>query len=99
MYPKFIITDEGVLRFGHVYLHRDLLQPGEDASYGGGLWKCDEARGAILLYGRSFDFGRPDFNHIRRIDWNGLGGTPRPLFFVPNWPQEDRLEPIFISPY
>ncbi len=29
MFQKFIINREGVLRFGHVYLHRDMLAPGE----------------------------------------------------------------------
>ena len=48
MYQKFIITQDGELRFGHVYLHRDLLHPGESCPYGGGVWKVDEARHAIL---------------------------------------------------
>ena len=97
MYQKFIITDDGTLRFGNVYLHRDLLEFGEHCSYGGGFWKIDDSRGAILLYGRSFDFGTPSFNQVRRIEWSGLGGQPRPLFFVPNWPDEDRLEPIYVQ--
>ncbi len=84
MYQKFIINQEGVLKFGHVYLHRDLLKVGEQCLYGGGLWKADESRRAILLYGRSFDFGLPDFDHVHRIEWNGIGGNPMPLFYVPN---------------
>ena len=59
MYQKFIINQDGVLKFGRVYLHKDLLQPGEQCVFGGGLWKIDEGRRAILLYGRSFDFGPP----------------------------------------
>lgn len=39
MYPKFIITQDGVLKFGHVYLHKDLLASDELCTYGGGLWK------------------------------------------------------------
>ena len=62
MFQKFIINRDGVLKFGHVYLHRDMLAPGEQCTYGGGLWKIDEGRGAIVLYGRSFDFGPPDFD-------------------------------------
>lgn len=50
MFQKFIINREGVLKFGHVYLHRDMLAPGEQCTYGGGLWKIDESRGAIVLY-------------------------------------------------
>ena len=29
MYQKFIINQDGVLKFGRVYLHRDLLSQGE----------------------------------------------------------------------
>ena len=75
MFQKFIINREGVLKFGHVYLHRDMLAPGEQCTYGGGLWKIDESRGAIVLYGRGFDFGPPDFDYVKQIDWSGLGGT------------------------
>lgn len=39
MYQKFIITQDGELRFGHVYLHRDLLHPGESCPYGGAYGK------------------------------------------------------------
>lgn len=95
MYQKFIINQEGVLKFGHVYLHRDLLKVGEQCLYGGGLWKADESRRTILLYGRSFDFGLPDFDHVHRIEWNGIGGNPMPLFYVPNWPNEDILIPVY----
>jgi hypothetical protein len=95
MYQKFIINQDGVLRFGHVYLHRDLLEAGERCVYGGGLWKIDESRGAILMFGRSFDFGAPDFDYVRRIEWSGIGGKPVPLFFVPNWPDEDILLPVY----
>ncbi len=53
MYQKFIITDDGVLKFGHVYLHRDMLPIGDDDCHGGGLWKIDHTRNAILLFGHS----------------------------------------------
>ncbi len=98
MFQKFIINQDGVLRFGHVYLHRDMLAKGERCVYGGGLWKIDEGRGAILLYGRSFDFGLPDFDYVRSIEWGGIGGKPVPLFFLPNWPDEDTLVPVFAKP-
>lgn len=94
MYQKFIINQDGVLKFGHVYLHRELLDRGEQCPYGGGLWKVDEKRGAILLYGRSFDFGVPEINRITRIEWSGVGGKPMPLLFLPHWPEEERLIPI-----
>ena len=87
MFPKFIINQDGVLKFGHVYLHRELLNYNEQCPYGGGLWKIDEGRRAILLYGRSFDFGTPDFSHVHRIDWSGIGGNPLPLFYLPVYAQ------------
>lgn len=43
MFQKFIINRDGVLKFGHVYLHRDMLAPGEQCTYGGGLWKLMKA--------------------------------------------------------
>lgn len=95
MYRKFIINQDGVLKFGNVYQHRDLLAPCEDCLYGGGLWEADENRGIILLYGRSFEFGAPDFTHVRRVDWEGTGGTPRPLFFLSGRSAEERLVPVY----
>ncbi len=97
MYQKFIINQDGVLRFGRVYLHREILSYGEQCVYGGGLWKIDESRGAILLYGRSFDFGPPDFDSVHQIDWSGVGGKPIPLFFLPHWPDEIILEPVYVK--
>lgn len=95
MYQKFIIAEDHTLRFGNVYLHRDLLRIGEDTCYGGGLWKIDHTRSAIILYGRSFDFGCPDFNYVHRIDWSFIGGKPQQLLFAPYWPNEDVLEPVY----
>jgi len=98
MYQKFIISESGELRFGNVYLHRDLLNFGEDTCWGGGLWKIDHRRAAIVLYGRSFDFGGPDFSRVRVIDWTGVGGQPHPLLYLPHWPNEDYVEPVFANP-
>lgn len=95
MYQKFIITGEGHLRFGRVYLHKDLLMAGEKCVYGGGLWTIDEGRGAIVLYGRSFDFGPPDFDYVRKIEWDGIGGTPRALLYQPHWPDGDTFIPVY----
>ena len=97
MYQKFIITNEGTLRFGQVYLHRDLLHYGEDCTYGGGLWKIDHSRNAILLYGRSFDFGLPDFSQVRHIDWSHFGNLHPILLYAPHWPNEDLLEPVYAN--
>lgn len=99
MYKKFVITQNGVLKFGNVYQHIDLLDWGEECPHGGGLWKKDEGRRAILLYGRSFAFGAPDFNQVKRIDWSGIGNTPSPLFLVPHWPDESQLIPVYANPF
>ena len=48
----------------------------------------------IVLYGRSFDFGSPDFDYVKRIDWSGLGSTPRPLLYLPHWPDETEVIPV-----
>ena len=98
MYQKFIITQDGVLKFGHVYMHRDLQGIGERCVWGGGLWKVDHGRDAILLYGRSFDFGPPELEHVRRIDWSGVGGKPVPLYYLPHWPDEEVMEPVYARP-
>ena len=98
MYQKFVINQDGVLKFGHVYLHKDLLSFYEQCPYGGGFWKIDESRRAILLYGRSFDFGTPDFDKVCRIDWSGIAGKPIPLFYLPHWPNEDLFIPVYANP-
>lgn len=91
MYQKFIINQNGVLKFGNVYLHRELLNRGERCPFGGGLWKV------IVLYGRSFDFGRPDFDFLKGVDWSFLGGKEHPLLFLPHWPDESIVEPVLIN--
>ena len=47
---------------------------------------------AVCAY---FDFGAPDFDYVRRIDWTGLGGKPISLYHMPNWPNEETLVPVF----
>ena len=96
MAQKFIIGADGVLRFGSVYLHKELLAPGESWCYGGGFWQIDHARAAVALYGRSFDFGLPGFDHLQHIDWSGLGGQPHTLFYYPHWPDQSIGRPITV---
>ena len=96
MAQKFIIGADGVLRFGSVYLHKELLAPGESWCYGGGFWQIDHARAAVVLYGRSFDFGLPGFDHLQRIDWSGLGGQPHTLYYFPQWPDQSVSHPVTV---
>lgn len=65
MYQKFIINQDDVLKFGHMFLHCDLLAYDDSFSYGGGRCKVDENRRIVLLYGRSFDFGPPSIGQIQ----------------------------------
>ena len=79
MARKFIITNDGTLVFGEVELHRDLIPEGDDTCHGGGMWRIDNQRGVIVLSGRSFDFGSPDFTCFKRVDRSsgpGLLGYP-----------------------
>lgn len=97
MYKKFIITQDGVLRFGTVYLHRDLLPPGDPVCFGGGLWEVDNQRRCILLYGRSFDFGPPDFSRARRLDRPVFPAhLGYPIFYRRNYLQQESLEPVVL---
>lgn len=95
MYRKFVITADGLLKFGTVHMHKDLLDFGEECEYGGGMWQIDSSRGVVALYGSSYDFGNPDLDMVRRVDWSGLGGTPRPLIYFPNWPDEIGMRPLY----
>lgn len=98
MYNKFIITLDGELRFGNVYLHRDLLPQGHTTCHGGGLWEVDNQRGIVLLYGRSFDFGLPDFEFAQRLDRTTLPASlGYPMFYRRTFGGEEVLEPINIA--
>lgn len=94
LYKKFIITDDGTLRFGEVYHHRNLLRGGECCLCGGGLWRIDDERGIVVLYGRSFEFGPPSFSAPLFADWDSIDGVERPLFYQPHWPYDETLIPV-----
>lgn len=63
---KFIITQDGTFKYGNVRLHKDLLSAGE-ICYGGGFYEFDYIAGRLLLSGRSFDFGKPQWNFIESL--------------------------------
>lgn len=95
MYPKFIITLDGILIMGRVSLHRDLIPDGQDTCHGGGFWKIDNQRGCIILSGRSFDFGAPEFSFFQSVSYEGPGILGYPIFYSREFCGQEILEPIW----
>ena len=60
---KFIITTEGVLKYGNVRMHKDLLAA-RDICMGGGYYEFDYISDRLLLSGSSFDYGRPRWDRV-----------------------------------
>ncbi len=92
---KFIITEDGTLVFGDVMLHRELIPYGDATCRGGGFWRVDNQRGCIILSGKSFDFGSPEFQCLRKIDTSeppaSLG---YPIFYERQFAGEVIMEPV-----
>lgn len=63
---KFLLTSHGHLRIGVVHMHRDLLQLG-DHPMGGGFWDIDYTANRLVLSGRSFDFGEPQWGVVSTL--------------------------------
>lgn len=101
---KFVITNEGEMRFGDVRLHRHLLPWGDDECHGGGFWELNPAAKTVELYGRSYDFGAPDFSAVRSIDWSGLPldalglepGEKPALIYYPLYPLLENPERVIV---
>ena len=92
---KFIITEDGTLRFGDVEYHRDLIPEGDATCHGGGFWTIDNQQGIIILHGRSFDFGAPEFCHLRRIKSDDMPAClGYPMYYKRQFGGEEFLEPI-----
>ena len=66
LHRKFVLTSHGYLRIGVVHMHRDLLQPG-DHPMGGGFWDIDYTANRLVLSGRSFDFGEPQWGVVNTL--------------------------------
>lgn len=63
---KFIVTSEGKFKFGDVNMHKDLLSSGE-ICIGGGMYDFDYVHGKMLLYGKSYDFGRVKWTYVQSL--------------------------------
>lgn len=93
---KFIITDSGTLVFGDVEYHYELIPDGESTCHGGGFWQIDNQKGLIVLSGRSFDFGAPEFSYLQRVDRSsGPGLLGYPIVYKREFADQELLEPIF----
>ena len=98
MYNKFIVTLDGELKFGNVYLHKDLLPDEHFTCHGGGLWKIDNQSGRVILYGRSFDFGLPDFEYATWINRTEIPGSlDYPIFYLRTFGEEEIFEEIILK--
>ncbi len=63
---KFILTSDGMFRYGDVSLHKHLLQ-GDEMCIGGGMYEFDYVSGRMLLHGRSYDYGRPKWHYLNSL--------------------------------
>lgn len=66
LHNKFIITTSAHMRLGVVHLHRDLLLPA-DSCAGGGFWSIDYVSNRLLLEGRSYDYGEPQWGLLNSL--------------------------------
>lgn len=75
MNPKFILvsraqeTLKGIFVYGRVFQHKELLaqfvrEQGYAKVHGGGWYEKDDERKVMALYGRSGDYGDPDFRFL-----------------------------------
>ena len=98
MYNKFIITLDGEIKFGKVWLHKDLLPKGHTTCHGGGFWSIDNQNGRIILNGRSFDFGLPDFDFATSInEYEYPCSLGYPMFYKRIFADEEVLEPVSLT--
>lgn len=63
---KFIVTADGIFKFGDVNMHKDLLSP-EEACIGGGEYEFNYVDSRMSLSGKSYDFGKVKWSLIDRL--------------------------------
>ncbi len=97
IHPKFIITNQGCLRLGAVTLHRDLLMAHEQC-WGGGFYEFDYVTNQLLLSGKSFDFGPPQWSKISVLQMpESLRGIS--VIYRDRWGDEFNLNTRFTIKY
>ncbi|MBP5483170.1 MAG: hypothetical protein J6X99_02750 [Bacteroidales bacterium] len=92
MNPKFLLLSEpqtpliGTFVYGMVYQHKELIRSYQK-THGGGWYHKDDNRKIMTLYGRSGDYGEPDFRFLDRIPSELKGYT---FLYSPDWGDEER---------
>lgn len=90
---KFVIiknmNNEFVLRYANIDFHKMMVHAGDEC-FGGGMFDFENVNGkeTLTLYGRSEDFGKPQFDKIKEkihIDEDLEGVCIRYLTFTPDW--------------
>lgn len=61
---KFIITSNGLFKYGDVRLHKNLLES-DEYCIGGGFYEFDFVSSRLLLSGSSYDFGSPQWSRLK----------------------------------
>lgn len=65
---KFVIIknkhNEYILRYANIDFHKMLVHDGDEC-FGGGMFWFDEDKNTMELYGKSEDFGIPQFDKIK----------------------------------
>ena len=93
MYPKFILVSDpatpliGTFVYGLVWQHKD-LRKGYVKVHGGGWYHKDDAQKIMTLYGRSGDYGEPDFHFLDRIPSELKGYT---FVYASDWGGQERV--------
>ncbi|MBO4634746.1 MAG: hypothetical protein J5669_05185 [Bacteroidales bacterium] len=92
MHPKFILVSSpdqpmvGTFVYGLVYQHKDLVK-GYVRVHGGGWYYKDDIKKQMSLYGRSGDYGEPQFCFLDRIPAELRGYT---FTYMEDWGSEER---------
>jgi len=87
MNPKFLLLSDpqtpliGTFVYGMVCQHKELIS-GYQKTHGGGWYHKDDQRKIMTLYGRSGDYGDPDFRFLDRIPSELQGYT---FVYSPDW--------------